>query len=306
MFYHECWEGEIRSRRGCGSPLIFNVKRNFCDFPDVGCFGDAVVCPDDVAGNSPTPATSESSPTATASTTQQVTTSRPPQVAPMATTPTTGIVVTTKPTPMPVQTIEQSNWYAISHVASKRDLIEKYVLMSYTNEVPYPSKSYTYDHFMLSLQKMGVDGFGADFKFNLWEGKEDEYHYGLVNLAAFLANAMVESIEHDACDELNWEQVSGRYAISNSCGQEGRSYQDETCDDEDIYSCEVKPEMETMAISSATEDRTPPPLECRPGSGPDNNAGYYDEVSATLIANAPYSNDAGRKDIEGMLLFQKC
>ena len=33
---------------------------------------------------------------------------------------------------------------------------------------------------------MGKDGFGADFQFALFDGPE-EYQYGLVNVAAFLA-----------------------------------------------------------------------------------------------------------------------
>ena len=40
---------------------------------------------------------------------------------------------------------------------------------------------------------MGVTGFGADFSFLLWEGNIEKYHYGLVNVAAFLANAMVSN-----------------------------------------------------------------------------------------------------------------
>lgn len=47
---------------------------------------------------------------------------------------------------------------------------------------------------------------------------------GLVNLALFLANAMAESISNDSCDEVSWENDRGQYAISNSCGQNGRDY----------------------------------------------------------------------------------
>lgn len=47
---------------------------------------------------------------------------------------------------------------------------------------------------------------------------------GLVNLAFFLANAMAEAITGDSCDEINWEKVGSQYAISNSCGQNGRDY----------------------------------------------------------------------------------
>ena len=36
-----------------------------------------------------------------------------------------------------------------------------------------------------------------------------KFRYGLVNLAAFLANGMVDGIKDDTCDELNWQQVAG-------------------------------------------------------------------------------------------------
>ena len=65
-----------------------------------------------------------------------------------------------------------------------------------------------------------------------------EWEYGLVNIAAFLAHAMTESITNDACDEYHWEKntdgdsaspigggTSNHYAISNACGQNGMNYQ---------------------------------------------------------------------------------
>lgn len=193
---------------------------------------------------------------------------------------------------------------AMAHIQSKKNLIEKHVLVSYNNGrtgLQYPSKSYTYDTFIKSLQIMAVDGFGADFKFNLWEGDGANYHYGLVNLALFLANCMIESIETDSCDELNWQHVSDRYAISNSCGQEGRSYQDETCRSDSVsikYSCEVNPEMEQTASSASSESRAAPPFECISKSQ-DELSGYWDASSGSLFSSAPYSNSIGRTDTEG-------
>ena len=192
---------------------------------------------------------------------------------------------------------------AIDHVKSKQGLIEEFVLVSYKNNEygnGYSSTQYTFDGFMQALQIMAVDGFGADFKFDLWEGNEDLYIYGLVNLAAFLANAAVESIEDDTCDEINWQETSGRYAISNSCGQQKRSYQDETCNmKDDIFSCEVKPEMEVTAVTMSADDRAPPALQCKPKSGQYDYAGYWDSNSGTLFTNSAYSNSLGRTDIEG-------
>ena len=50
---------------------------------------------------------------------------------------------------------------------------------------------------------------------------------GLANLAFFLANAMAESIQFDACDELHWEKSGSRYSLANPCGQNGRDYSSE-------------------------------------------------------------------------------
>ena len=89
--------------------------------------------------------------------------------------------------------------------------MEQYVLKSYTANggTAYPSIRYNFDGFMKSLQIMANDGFGADFKFMLWDGDIDKFRYGLVNVAAFLAQATVEAIYEDTCDELNWQQVAG-------------------------------------------------------------------------------------------------
>lgn len=187
---------------------------------------------------------------------------------------------------------------AMTHIKSKQYLIEQYVLISYTSAgLPYPSIRYTFDSFIDSLDTMAVQGFGADFRFLLYEGNPFRYQAGLVNLAAFLANAMVETIQSDSCDELNWQQVAGRHAIANSCGQEGRSYQDEGCqENENDYSCDVDPTMEITAVTSGNQVRAPPPFKCEPGN---ENAGYWDSSSGTAVNDVPYSNTAGRTDVEG-------
>lgn len=43
--------------------------------------------------------------------------------------------------------------------------------------------------------------------------------YGLANVAAFLAQAMKETIRYDACDENSWDRVGADlwYPISVSC-----------------------------------------------------------------------------------------
>lgn len=87
--------------------------------------------------------------------------------------------------------------------------------------------------------------------------------YGLVNVAAYLAQAMTDSIIHDACDELNIDHLDNdiadnrglddgkdvfRFPISNACGQHGRSYEDESCDTADlIYDCKSQMDVELLA-----------------------------------------------------------
>jgi len=190
---------------------------------------------------------------------------------------------------------------AIGHIQSKRDLIESNVLISYdASGMAYPSTQYTMNGLMQSLKVM-AGGFGADFKFMLWEGDAEKYIHGLVNLAAFLANAMVESIEYDSCDELNWQNIDGKHAISNSCGQEGRSYQDENCPwgSTEFLSCDVDDNMQVTAVRSGNQLLAPPPLKCKAGSGEDVFTGYWDEISGRLITDAPFPNVAERTDIEG-------
>jgi hypothetical protein len=144
---------------------------------------------------------------------------------------------------------------------------------------------------------MADTNFGTAIEFFLANFLENEYKYGLVNVAAFLANAMVESIQYDTCDELNWQALAGQYAISNSCGQQERSYQDEVCEEE--YTCEVDMEMEITAVDSRRDVRDPPPFTCGPRSGEMDYSGYWDISSGTAITDTPYLSTTGRTDVEG-------
>ena len=80
------------------------------------------------------------------------------------------------------------------------------------------------------------------------------YMYGLINVAAFLAQAMKETIRYDACDENSWDRVGEdlMYPISNSCGQLGQSYQDYHCSEEERHmECPVDPQMTITAMTNA-------------------------------------------------------
>lgn len=103
---------------------------------------------------------------------------------------------------------------------------------------------------------------------NFWLGDEGDEtpDYGLVSIAAFLAQAMKETIMYDVCDENNWDATTG-YAASNSCGQLGQSYQDYNCPaGEEHMQCDVDPDMMIRASTSATWYGAPGPLFCAPKS----------------------------------------
>merc|ERR1711916_65015 len=104
-------------------------------------------------------------------------------------------------------------------------------------------------------------------------GGEDQANhvYGLVSVAAFLAQSMKESIKYNACDENSWDLVGGKYPISNACGQLGQSYEDY----EGPYACPKDPTMEIKATTNAKWYGAPAPLYCGPKSKYPST-GYWD------------------------------
>ena len=61
---------------------------------------------------------------------------------------------------------------------------------------------YYWNDFLDALKLMITDGIDGK-KFYI--GKDgDDFKYGLVNIAAFLAQCMQETIQYNACDENNW------------------------------------------------------------------------------------------------------
>lgn len=103
---------------------------------------------------------------------------------------------------------------------SRRSRIEGSVFVSQNRAVngnPYFSQSYKFSSFISSLRvtaKYGVSDNKFFFIGDVLRGKRG-FTAGLVNLAAFFANVMVESIRDDSCDEVHWEMdaSTGRYAI---------------------------------------------------------------------------------------------
>lgn len=126
-----------------------------------------------------------------------------------------------------------------------------------------PSTIYKWRDFVQAVTAMYTRGVGD---FRLWlgdEGVSDEVRarYALVNLAAFLAQSMKETIRYDACDENNWDNTNG-YQISNACGQLGQNYADYDCE----MACPRDPTMALTAVTHAKWYGAPGPLFCAPNA----------------------------------------
>lgn len=94
-----------------------------------------------------------------------------------------------------------------------------------------PSKVYRWDDFLDAVDAMSAEGIDGEL-FWLGDSSPNGQKYGLVNVAAFLAQSMRETIKFDACDENNWDFEPSNplgtpwsYSAANACGQLGHSYQ---------------------------------------------------------------------------------
>jgi hypothetical protein len=137
-----------------------------------------------------------------------------------------------------------------------------------------------------------------------------------VNIAVFLAQSMTESIIYDTCDELNTQHIPGnatdgiglddgldqfRFPISNACGSNGRSYQNEQCKKiEDLqYDCakQMNSEefrlMEARATTFARWRGAPGPLYCGPKSI-HGETGFWDSTMGMEMGEVSLANDDGR------------
>jgi len=128
-----------------------------------------------------------------------------------------------------------------------------------------PSRVYKWKDMIQGVKDMYERGVGGQ---RFWLGNDGEQNpdYGLVNIAAFIAQSMKETIRYDVCDENNWDATTG-YAASNACGQLGQSYQNYNCAaGEEHMQCEVDPDMMIRASTSATWYGAPGPMFCAPRS----------------------------------------
>lgn len=137
------------------------------------------------------------------------------------------------------------------------------------------STLYTWPDMVRAVSLMATNGVGQS---KFWLGDTSSV-YGLVNVAAFLAQCMKETIQYNACDENNWSdnnvvaQAGGStYSSASACGQLSQSYQDYTCSAEENalaggnMACDVDPNMTMRATTHASWYGAPPALFCAPRS----------------------------------------
>eukprot|EP00929_Paragymnodinium_shiwhaense_P082261 TRINITY_DN432_c0_g1_i3.p1 TRINITY_DN432_c0_g1~~TRINITY_DN432_c0_g1_i3.p1 ORF type:complete len:655 (+),score=124.89 TRINITY_DN432_c0_g1_i3:59-1966(+) len=220
---------------------------------------------------SPTPLPTPSpTPLPTPAMTTATTTPQTTQAPSATTTPasTTSSVVTTAP---PVDDATVASLVKALQAADSTD-----VFMYDTGNGWLPSDIYTWPDMIKAVQMMATTGVG---KSKLWSGFDGDHVYGLVNIAAFLAQCMQETIQYNACDENNWsdkavvqEAGGSSYSSTAACGQLHQSYQDYTCSAEEDelangqMACDVDPDMEMRATTQAGWYGVPAKLFCAPKS----------------------------------------
>lgn len=142
-----------------------------------------------------------------------------------------------------------------------------------------PSTVYKWAEMIPAIRDMASTGVGEK-KLYVGPNETNGFKKGLVNIAAFLAQGMQETIQYNACDENNWsdskviakQTAKGKnagqiYPASAACGQLGQSYQDYTCSPEEAHmQCDFDPDMEIRAVTHATWYAAPGPLFCAPRS----------------------------------------
>eukprot|EP00984_Skeletonema_dohrnii_P017791 scaffold8175_cov172-Skeletonema_dohrnii-CCMP3373.AAC.1 len=227
----------------------------------------------------------------------------------------------------------------LSHLDAHEYSIQSIIMQSFVN-VNRPrtrdSKQWTYADFRNALQYMATTGVTVppdvarqlnlpnnNRKLTFFLGhancRDDGWHLGLANVAAFLAQSMTLAIRDDACDELNTEKITdiswvnwreGAFPMSNSCGQHRADFNSHHLNNdfcEKVYACDVDMNMQMTAEPNhyyTTQQRTPfpPPMKCYPRTVEEPYTGYFDprdggsvEVSRTRAV----PSSIGRTDVEG-------
>ena len=216
----------------------------------------------------PTTATRVTTTTTTASTTTAASTTTTTTTTTTTATTTTAATTSVGSTLPPSSLVEQA-------VQALQNSNSAGVFQYDTGNGWLESDIYTWPDMIEAVRVMATSGVG---QLKLWLGDSDHV-YGLVNVAAFLAQCMQETIQYNACDENNWSDKSvvaeaggSTYSSTSSCGQLHQSYQDYGCSAEEDalaggrMACEVDPNMEMRAFTQAGWYGAPARLFCAPRS----------------------------------------
>jgi len=197
---------------------------------------------------------------------------------------------------------------------SKRDAIDNKILLYQSPTLEWePSSVYRYRDLAAALRVMYEEGVANKY-FYVGDDSSNGHIYGLVNIAAFLAQSMKETVKYNACDENSWDMVGGGYPLSNACGQLGQSYQDYKCAEHEAHmECPVRKDMAVTATTNAKWWGAPAPLFCGPKSSYPET-GYWDPYASCsnsecdeyegqkggdFVTSPPSPNSSSRTDVEG-------
>mmetsp|Transcript_21053 Transcript_21053/g.45696 ORF Transcript_21053/g.45696 Transcript_21053/m.45696 type:complete len:570 (-) Transcript_21053:422-2131(-) len=198
----------------------------------------------------------------------------------------------------------------LHRLSSRRSVLEEKVLsyeattMGEEDSVVYvQSDLYTFDTLMESVAYAYMVGHaGKRFYVGSITAADDQstpdLRYGLVNMAAFLAQSQNEGIKGNACDEYHLDSIGGKYPISNSCGQFGNNYQDYECSHKGMQ-CPVETNMMATAVLSGKYADSPHDYRPNFYCGPDEEfTGAYDPDTMFDVMG-PFANSQGRTDVKG-------
>ena len=145
-----------------------------------------------------------------------------------------------------------------------KDQVDSKLFLYQTPDMQWvPSTVYRYEDFRESLDVMATEGVAGKTFYVGEDVGANGYVYGLINIAAFLAQSMKETIQYDACDENSWDMIGGKYPLSNACGQLGQSYQDYHCSPEEAHmECKVDPNMSIKGVTNSKWYGAPGPMFC--------------------------------------------
>lgn len=147
---------------------------------------------------------------------------------------------------------------------AKAELLAEKILITQQPDLSWaPSKIYQWPDLLDALYRTCVPGIAG---FSFWTGApgtapDTAWKIAAVNLAAFLAQSMKETIRYDACDENNWDDKKG-YPLAGACGQLDQKYEDYDCD----MACPKDPSLQLTAVTNASWEGAPGPLFCAPDS----------------------------------------